>query len=208
MRIGLTLRKQIINQKDSYVVYERYIKLLSNCEIIMINDTQSEEVIDMCDGFIITGGDDVDPNLYFQENINSNGICYENDKLDLMVIEHAYKNNKPLLGICRGIQILNVYFKGTLKQHYDGHMNTVHKLVEVIKPRLFEIKNKIVNSYHHQIIDVVGNELVVTYKSSDGIVEVIEHVSKNIIAVQYHPEISTNSDDIQLYNMLFNYTLK
>lgn len=203
MKIGITTRKQIVNNKISYIVYERYVDLLKNHEVILLNPKQSEEIINLCDKFILVGGDDLNPRLYNQENTSSYDVCDENDILDYKIIKHAYENNKTLLGICRGIQSINTYFGGTLKQDHKNHINVKHHIMEVNKPRIYKVNKKEVNSYHHQIIDEVGKDLIVTYKSEDGVIEILEHKNKNIIGVQYHPEISKNEDDELLYNVLF-----
>ena len=101
---------------------------------------------------------------------------------------------KPILGICRGHQVLNVYFGGTLTQHIEGHRaseGTCFHASETeensIMRRLFG-KTLTVNSIHHQAVNAVGDGFLVTQRSADGTVEAIEHKSMPIIGVQWHPE--------------------
>ncbi len=202
MKIGISIRINEVNNKETYILYKRYVDYFIEDEIILLLPNQSKEVLDLCDAFMLTGGDDLNPSLYNQENINSNNINDEIDKLDFNIIKHAYDNNKKLLGVCRGIQSINVYFKGTLKQDYKNHMNVEHKINQINKPRLFDIGNSFfVNSYHHQTIDKLGVNLIATYSSDDEIIEIIEHKYKAIIGVQYHPEISKDKYAFLLFEL-------
>lgn len=202
MRIGISIRSVEVNEKQTYILYKRYIEYFKDEEIILLLPNQSKELLDLCDGFILTGGDDLNPKLYNEQNTKSNDIDDEIDSLDIMIIDYAYKKNKVLLGICRGIQSINVYFNGTLKQDFKNHMKVNHKIKKVSNPRLFDIGYEIiVNSYHHQTINKIGNGLKATYCSSDGVVEIIEHEEKNIIGVQYHPEINIDNNSVLLFEL-------
>lgn len=202
MKIGITIRIQDVNNKEAFVIYKRYIDFIKDAEVVLITPDTSDELLGYCDKFIITGGDDLNPSLYNEKNYDSKDVNDQNDELDFKIIKHAYTMNKTILGICRGIQSINVYFGGTLTQHFENHMRVIHDIKKVTEPRLYKKEILYVNSYHHQVINKVANDLIVTYESDDGVVEIIEHKEKNIIGVQYHPEISTNKDDEMLYNML------
>ena len=151
-----------------------------------------------CDGLILSGGVDVDPALYREDINGAVDINYERDAHEMMLLDAFVKAGKPVFGICRGCQLINVYFGGTLHQHMA---NTVlHRSgkdpdreheVEAISGSLMEKlygKRCVVNSVHHQAIKDIGENLIVTQKSDDGIVEAYEHKSLPIIAVQWHPE--------------------
>ena len=108
--------KKFININNDYL--EKLTKLNLIPFILPYNNV--EKYLSLCSGFIITGGEDINPIRYNEDNINSN---YDDniDESDFKIIDYAYKNKIPLLGICRGHQIINVYFHGTLIQDYTGH---------------------------------------------------------------------------------------
>lgn len=165
--------------------------------------------ISLLDALLIPGGDDVDPSLYNEERKKE---CQKGNKeydlFSLELIIEAMKQKKPILGICKGCQLLNVACGGTLfqDQKYDlreskdiNHndlkniSNTSHKVVINKKSKLYKIFNKQVidvNSIHHQSINKVGDNLFLSALSSDGVVEAIETEDKDYfcIGVQWHPE--------------------
>lgn len=190
MKIGITIREIEVNGKQSYILYKRYMEFYGNHEFIIISPGQSEEILNLCDAFIITGGDDLNPKLYNECVIDCSNINDDIDELDFSIINHCVKFKKRLLGICRGIQSINVYFKGSLNQHIDGHMCKKNYINLIEKSRYIdEVEKQEVNSYHHQSINNVGENLKVIFKSDDGVIEMIEHETCDIIGVQFHPEI-------------------
>lgn len=171
---------------------------------VSTNKQAIEDIVELCDGIILTGGVDVNPRLYGEEISPKCGeISTLRDDYEMMLIDACMKYHKPIFGICRGIQILNVYFKGTLHQDVymlDGTINHgqkgsrengCHNVVLSDESQLIDVCGKVLdaNSYHHQAIKKVGEGFIVTGKSSDGIVEVLEHTTLPIFAVQFHPEI-------------------
>lgn len=203
MRIGISVRSNVLNDKEVFSLYKRYIEYFFEHEIVLLLPNQSKEILNLCDCYIITGGDDLNPKLYNQKNLSSNNIDDEMDELDFKIIDIAYKNDKKLLGICRGIQSINVYFGGSLLQNYENHMSVTHEIVRKNKSIICDIGEKLkVNSFHHQIVGVLGSGLVCTYESNDGVVEVIEHINGKIFAVQYHPEINVDDNSIKIFNAL------
>lgn len=190
MRIGITIRQIDVNNKETFVLYKRYIKYFEEDEVVLILPNQSVDILNLCDAFVITGGDDLNPKLYKQVNTCSNFVNDEIDILDFMVIEHAYLNNKKLLGICRGIQSINVFFNGTLKQHHENHMNVQHFIYRQRSEVVLDVGEELlVNSYHHQIVGKIGDGLIISYVSDDSVIEMLEHINGKIFGVQFHPEI-------------------
>jgi len=165
------------------------------CSIVGIDSVTSDNYVDPLgfDGLLVAGGPDVDPSLYGQENRGSLDFCRNTDEMELSVIDAFIAAGKPVFGTCRGSQIINVYFGGTLKQHIEGHsirhngMHPVRILGESkFAAGLSELTE--VNSTHHQCVDELGKDLVLLAKSADGIGEAYYHKSQKLFAVQWHPE--------------------
>lgn len=176
--------------------------------IPMSNDVEViREQIGHVDGLILSGGHDVAPKYYNQEpNTKLGGILPERDEFDFKLIEFAKEKNIPILGICRGLQILNVYHGGSLYQDLSLDKNSNIKHDQVTSPTvtthsldlvdgtilksLLKKDTIMVNSFHHQIIDVLADDFVASAYSKDGVVEAIENPSyKFMIGVQWHPEM-------------------
>ena len=169
-------------------------------------------VLDMCDCLLITGGQDVSPSLYGETVSGKCGeICSERDEMEILLYRRAVELNKPVLGICRGIQLINVLNGGTLYQ--DILSDSKEKLNHIMKPPYNRVFHKVkiikgtplhslmnadtigVNSYHHQAIKRVGRNIEVMAVSEDGIVEAIRVKNKEFVwAVQWHPEFSYKTD--------------
>lgn len=155
------------------------------------------------DGLLLAGGADIDPKYYGQENCGSEKINLERDESDMAFAKAFIAAGKPILGICRGMQILNVVFGGTLCQHLpttadhrkDKQSNIqgdlIHPVTAVGESFLSEAYGRqfVVNSAHHQAVDKLGKDLrIIARDDCDGVVEAIEHNTLPIVAVQWHPE--------------------
>lgn len=152
------------------------------------------------DGLILAGGSDISPELYGDINNGlSVGMDLEREKSDKIMADAFIKAGKPVLGICRGMQMLNVLFGGTMIQDL-GDKCAVHTpengvdkshAVDIEKGSvLFEIygESAEVNSAHHQALKDVAEDFTVTARAKDGTVEAIEHKTLKIFGVQWHPE--------------------
>ena len=169
------------------------------------------ELVSRFDGVIIQGGGDIDPSLYGQKQISSKiyGISAEHDALELAIVRAAVNQNKPVLAICRGMQILNVALSGTLHQDLgevledgEAHWNTYHEIVLTADSRVARAMKttspKKSHSFHHQALDMVAKDLIVTGRATDNTVEAVEHASaKWIVAVQWHPEDDAKTEPDQ-----------
>lgn len=141
-------------------------------------------------GLLLLGGIDLNPNLYNQENQGSEYIDLL-DKYDFLLLDICLENKIKVLGICRGLQVINVYFKGTLLQNITNHYKTSH-IIHFIKNCLFYKQDIVVNSFHHQAISTLGNNLEIIAVSDDNIIEGIYCKKYNILAFQFHPEFDNN----------------
>ncbi len=156
--------------------------------------------LDGCDGLLLTGGTDVDPALYGQSPHEKTETADPGrDELEYRFLREALERNTPVLAICRGMQLFNVFHGGTLLQHIDGHAirpadrsQPAHAVEIVAGTHLAEIFGDgelPVNSRHHQAVDRLGAGLVISARSLDGIVEGLERIDLRFaVAVQWHPE--------------------
>ncbi len=169
-----------------------------------------EELCGHCDGFLFTGGHDVDPSLYGQDPTSQCGVSNTlRDRLESTLFSYAIEHDIPILGICRGIQIINALCGGTLYQdlpsEYDLSCRRVHQMsppydqpchrVSVVENtplhQLTQSDFLEVNSYHHQAIKDLAPNLTVMAYSEDGLIEAIYMSSRRFVwAVQWHPEFN------------------
>lgn len=173
----------------------------------------------LCDGFLLTGGHDVDPQLYGEEPLNSTVVPNATrDHMDRAVLELALAADKPVLGICRGLQLMNVALGGTLYQDLptqhrsktDHYMNPpygqrchdVHILPGTPPSHLLQKETIPVNSIHHQAIKDLAPDLEEMGLADDGLVEAVyKPDSRFVWGVQWHPEYwyRTNPDCMKIF---------
>lgn len=163
------------------------------------------EMVDRLDGLIIIGGVDVDPQLYGEENTHSKGCDLTRDKMEIALVKEARRQLKPLMGICRGLQIINTAFQGTLfqdllqaidgaqKHHREPEEPEIYHQILLVRRSflndVFEVNELNVNSSHHQSVAVVGKGLSVLAAAQDGVIEALECPDDRCtMAVQWHPE--------------------
>jgi len=176
------------------------------------NKDDLEELVDACDGFLFTGGQDVSPNIYNEKTLYDSVKPYKKrDDMELIILDLILNKNKPILGICRGIQFINAALGGTLYQdlnteHKSNELHVqkppydkpVHDVDLIIDSPLFDVLNKKsirVNSYHHQAIKNISDKLKPMAISKDGLIEAVYMPNyKFLWAVQWHPEFSFKSD--------------
>lgn len=196
--------------------YKHYINWLHNVDSTIIcidmyglGVDSALIVISSCDGFLLTGGEDVNP-IYYGKDFDSSRCHkpnYHRDSIDMALIEFAMEEEMPIMGICRGMQILNVYMGGTL--YFDiptDFDTTVNHRYPKFKPSEHEVKliegsalaqtiaisSGQVYSNHHQGIEELAPAIKVIALSNDGLPEAIEYIKNDempfLLGVQWHPE--------------------
>ncbi len=164
-----------------------------------------EQQLQVLDGLLLTGGGDTQPQLFGEEPVRELGeVIPERDFQEILLAKMSLAAGKPMLGICRGCQILNIALGGTIYQHLTADEATVqhdqnspgdyagHTVVMEAGSKLAAILGLqvLTNSFHHQAVKGVAAELRVSARTQDGIIEAIEHVTADFaIGVQWHPEL-------------------
>lgn len=178
-----------------------------------LNKKAAKEIVQKIDGLILSGGLDVHPSTY-QQRIQDESYSYsvERDQYELALLEEALKQNKPVLGICRGAQLINSAFGGNLVADIEAKLpKSKTKHIQELEPekgthgiticqnsilyRILKEPSLVVNSFHHQAVNQVGKGLKASSWTDDGLIESIEGTEfKFLVGVQWHPEIMSGND--------------
>jgi putative glutamine amidotransferase len=205
-----------ITSCSKYENYEKWFTQDPSIEVIMLSwKDRNFEDLKRCDGIVLSGGEDVHPKFYnkpeYLQMLDPKDVIEARDEFELKVIDEALKMQVPILGICRGLQIVNVYFKGTLipdlptvgkdKHEKDEGYDQRHELTVqpgTILSKAVLVEHGEVNSAHHQAADKIGEGLIVSATSSNGVVEGLERKNPEekpfLLLVQWHPERMKDAD--------------
>jgi putative glutamine amidotransferase len=207
---------------------ETYIKKLVKYDLmpIFVSVCESEEMIwgkyQICQGVLLMGGGDLD-SKYYNESRDEKTVVSEGERdiLEIQIAKRAIEDKKPILGICRGCQVLAVASGGQLVQDITGHRlenMTYDQLGQIMHEVAIEdncktrdiIGKKMImtNSAHHQAVKSVGEKLKIVSRSNDGVCEIIESVDQDFfcIGVQSHPE-AEDIGDLEKIWKLFSTTV-
>lgn len=209
MRIGIT-------DTFSEDKFEQYVDWILSVDekieaVKLSNKLDNVSEINKIDGLLLSGGGDIHPRYYEKENqiTKAKGIDEERDEFEFDLIKQALNNDMPILGICRGIQVMNVYLGGSLTVDLlsGGFNDHTSQLDQILKHSIsIEQKSMLyiltgipeidVNSFHHQAVERLGKGLMCSALSSDGVIEAAEWVIKDtmpfLMLVQWHPERTIN----------------
>lgn len=204
MKIGITM------SETNNANYPKWIKGNDTIEIIELSfeENNINEVI-TCDGIVLTGGVDICPDENCEYPNAPQNFNKKRDEFEKEVLRLSLETKKPILGICRGLQLINWYSGGTLHLDLGNKNNEIHKKgFEDKTHEVFVEKNSILhkivkedsgitNSAHHQAVNKLGENLKSVAFTNDGTIEAIELENPNeqfLIAVQWHPERMENQE--------------
>ena len=185
---------------------------------IEMSEAEADRIVETCDGFLFTGGQDVAPELYGTKDTTGTVVpSPERDKLETLLLSKALQADKAILGICRGLQFINAFLGGTLWQDLPSqhpsdivhrqdkpYVNPTHKvslsgdLQTLLGKDILEV-----NTLHHQAIKDLSKDLIPMAKSPDGLIEAVKMASKRFVcAVQWHPEymFKTDADSLRVFS--------
>ena len=209
----------------SYSLSQSNVRAVINAggvPVILPYDTSNiDYYLSVVDGLYLTGGTDIDP-FYYNEDPNKNiGVIYpDRDEFEIALCKRAMEKKLPLLGVCRGCQLINIACGGTLYQDlnteienhvahrraagtpFSAYIHSVAINESTILYDIYKSKKMLVNSSHHQCIKEVAADFIVSARAKDGIIEAIEHENGSfVLGVQWHPEamFSVHTEAILIY---------
>jgi putative glutamine amidotransferase len=196
--------------QNAHLVADSYVAPLQRAggvAVLLAVDTRAPlELLDRIDGLLLIGGADVDPASYGAERDPGTEATYgDRDRFEIALLRGALERGLPVLGICRGMQILNVALGGTLEQDlvagdgshphrrvrgtFDGNDHTVVLEPGSLAARAVGEEAHLAHCHHHQAVLQLGEGLVVSGRAEDGVIEAVEHVNGSwVLGVQWHPE--------------------
>ena len=184
------------------ITYARAVRKAGGIPVLLPQGDAGDAApaLERVDGLLVTGGDDVNPDRYGAESEpETKAADGARDDFEIALVEAAVRDDRPMLCVCRGIQVLNVALGGTLRQHYDGHFELPRYNEGVHEVRLepgsmlakvMGAPHVAVNSLHHQTLDALAPRLVAVGRTPDGVVEGVEvEGCRFALGVQWHPEL-------------------
>ena len=216
--IGMVTHFGTVNQQWNYIASDYVDAIVKAGGVPVLLPIYGDpdvvrSVVDRLDGVLISGGNDVDPRRFGSRAHSYCGsICIPRDDQELELARYVIEEtNLPLLGICRGIQVMNIAMGGTVYQDlqkegdYDMHSAEMYPRTAIVHEVEFEESSRIcqiygdsvvgVNSYHHQAVKDLGTGFVATGKTEDGVIESMELPGDRfVVGVQWHPEMMVTSD--------------
>lgn len=204
--------------------FENYLRWLKRASeevepVVLSYKELNANELRKCDGLLLTGGDDVHPEFYGEPEREGDKYNRDRDWFEFKLLDIAFKMGIPVFGICRGLQLTNVYLRGSLVFDIQTVMGTNHRKDEITgedrihdifvfdDSKLYKIVGEVrgsVNSSHHQSAYRLGENLRVNAKCSDGVIEGLEWVGDDrfVLLVQWHPERMKNFDSSFSKNLL------
>ncbi|GLY65868.1 gamma-glutamyl-gamma-aminobutyrate hydrolase family protein [Amycolatopsis taiwanensis] len=191
--------------------YAASVAAAGGIPVLLSMDSDPRAVVDRLDGLLLSGGADIDPRRYGRApGPEATPLDPRRDAFEFALLEAATTSGLPVLGICRGAQLINLSRGGTLVPHLPPDAGEAHSflgyprghrahpvaLAEGSIPHALFGANVTVNSLHHQAVDEVGHGLRVVGRAPDGVVEAIEADGAPTLGVQWHPEMFDTTDPL------------
>ena len=187
--------------------------------VARLEEDEVGAVLDRVDGVVITGGGDIDPDQYRKTNTDSTEIDRAADRRDIALVRGARERTMPLLGICRGLQAVNVAFGGELHQYAladtsaahptlserpevrNAHRHSIEIAQDSRLAKIYGTTKREVNSLHHQAVSILGEGIRAVAWASDGHIEAAESESDwPVLCVQWHPELLHEPTEGRLFS--------
>lgn len=209
---------------QKYGVHRTYIEAIMNAggEPVLIarpEEAVLNEILSTIDGILLAGGADIDPSLYNEKRSGlTRDVDQDRDRVEITLARLAQEKNIPILGVCRGLQVMNVALGGTLYQDLASELNEtlahdMHKTRErnflahkvdiksgSLLTQIYEKEKTMTNSLHHQGIKVLSDKLSVSGVTSDGLIEAVELRGHPFyVGVQWHPEELLDEPSVKLF---------
>ncbi|WP_313526501.1 gamma-glutamyl-gamma-aminobutyrate hydrolase family protein [Anaerotignum sp.] len=219
MRPVIGITPDYDSTSNRYKVHEDYISAVKDAGGYPVLLFPESLIPTFIDGIIFSGGGDIDPLLFNEEPLKQSGeISPLRDHFELALCTAALEKNIPLLGICRGMQVMNIALGGTIYQDVSVQTNSTLKHSQqaprpygthsiwvqenTLLSSLWQNKEKTtVNSFHHQAVAQLGDGLQVCARSQDGLAEAIEHKTNSfVLGVQWHPEAMKTEEQKVLFS--------
>ena len=207
--IGITCKRtnDMQNYIDAIEQYGGEPRLFSSlAKSVADHRNAISEYLSEIDALLLPGGGDIDPTLFFEKRHPAvTRVSRSRDALETWLCQDALEADMPVLGVCRGIQVMSVAMRGSLYQDIPSHKVEPGDVIHDIKIETGSLLSQITGDYivrvssrHHQAVKAIGKGFVVTAQSEDGIIEAIENPSKRFaLGVQYHPEWMLKKQDIK-----------
>ena len=214
--IGITPDYDSINSR--YKIHQDYVSAIIDVGGNPIMLFPKDTIPPFIDGIIFSGGGDIDPLLFAEEPLRESGeISPLRDNFELSLCKLALEKNIPILGICRGMQIMNIALGGTIYQDIRVQTNSTLKHSQqaprsygthsifvqenTLLSSLWEKPHTTVNTFHHQAVALPGDGFQVCARSQDGLIEAIEHTENSFaMGVQWHPEAMETEEQKKLFS--------
>lgn len=186
--------------------YVNAVKLCNHKPVLSKNIKKAKN----CDALILTGGGDVAPFLYGKNLSKRDKVDLFTDISELNLLSYFYQSGKKILGICKGMQLINVFLGGTLIKkvpyHYNKNYDLYHNVNILENCPIYKVfSNKIIaNSCHNQAVNKLGENLIIGGQSNDGVIEIVYHEFLPILATQFHPERISSTFTKLFFDFFFN----
>lgn len=203
-------RPDVGTKTDGNFKHFNFILSLLGARVIRVSPDQKLDLRD-CNALLLSGGADIHPNHYGEAERPNYRHMTDRDAMEMPLFERFRAQGKPIMGVCRGMQMINVCLGGSLYQeiaeHFEGTQypkkypkKYFYRKETNIEPssqlyKIFQKERISINSMHHQAVNKLGKDLIISAQEPKGIIQGIEHRTENIFGVQWHPELMHFSPD-------------